>query len=146
MARIIIELPDSFSFSKTIELDESYMNIANHLDNALLLKLVGATRTAYWSHMGYSPFDMEGVSNVVADAALQYKSEAFNGEVMLIEQALRDFHKYGFDTVWRITEKSSQREIARGKHGILCFNYEQRKIAPIPEKLRTRLQADQQKD
>ena len=146
MTRVIIELPEKFSFVKEIELDESYMNVANHLDNALLLKLVGATRTAYWKHLGYSPFDMEGVSNVVADAALQYKSEAFKAEIMVVELATRDFHKYGFDAVWRITEKSSEREIARGKHGILCFNYEQRKVALLPEKLRARLEANQPKD
>lgn len=142
MARISIELPDSFSFAKEIELTERHMNIGNHLDNALLLTLVSEARTGYWSQLGYSPFDLEGVATIVADAAVVYKAEAFSGEIMVVEQALRDFHQYGFDIVWRVSDKASGREVARGKHGVLCFNFAARKVAPIPATLLAVLQAD----
>ena len=40
---------------------------------------------------------MDGVGIVVADAAVQYKSEAFHGEILVFEMALDDFNKYGCD-------------------------------------------------
>ena len=69
---------------------------------------------------------------LVADAAVQYKSEAFHGEVLVFEMAPDDFNKYGCDLVWRATDKASGREVARGKTGIIFFDYQQRKAAPVP--------------
>ena len=42
-----------------------------------------------------------------AVAAVQYRSEAFHGEVLVFDMAADDFNKYGCDLVWRITEKAS---------------------------------------
>jgi 4-hydroxybenzoyl-CoA thioesterase len=145
MSRIIIELPEHFSFRHEVVLTSQHMNIGNHLDNAELLKVVGEARVAYWTHLGYTPFDLEGVSNILADAALQYQSEGLCGETLVIEQAIKDFNKYGFDVVWRLSEKTSGREVARGKHGILCFDYTAKKVALVPEKLRDRLEAEEKK-
>lgn len=144
MSRVIIELPEHFSFRHEVLLTQQHMNIGNHLDNAELLKVVGEARVAYWTHLGYTPFDLEGVANILADVAVQYKSEGFCGETLVVQQAINDFHKYGFDVVWQLTEKASGREVARGKHGILCFDYKHKKVALVPEPLRARLEADQQ--
>ncbi|MFA7555259.1 MAG: thioesterase family protein [Spongiibacteraceae bacterium] len=60
---------------------------------------------------------------------------------MIIEQALREFSDYGFDIVWKISDKTSQREVARGKTGVLCFNFAKREKTLMPEKLRRILQS-----
>lgn len=141
MTKIRIALPNYFSFKNEITLVDSHMNIGGHLDNALLLTLVSTTRIAYWAHLGYTPLNLEGVATIVADAAVQYRSEAFKGETMIIEQALREFSDYGFDIVWKISDKTSQREVARGKTGVLCFNLAKREKTLMPEKLRRILQS-----
>ena len=66
--------------------------------------------------------DVEGVGIVVADAAVQYRSEAFHGEVMVVRMAAADFSKYGCDLLWRMDDKASNREVARGKTGIVFFD------------------------
>jgi 4-hydroxybenzoyl-CoA thioesterase len=43
-----------------------------------------------------------------------------------------DFNKYGCDLVWQITDQVSGREVARGKHGIMFFDYGVRKPAQLP--------------
>ena len=45
------------------------------------------------------------------------------------------FSKYGFDIVYLIVNEETGKEVARGKTGIVCFNYDLRKIAPIPQRL-----------
>lgn len=146
MARIIVEIPDHFRYAHKITLTDAHMNIGNHLDNALLLTLVSEARIGYWQRLGYNnPFDIEGVGNIVSDVAVQYKSEAFENEVMIVELTTNDFHKYGFDIVWRISDQASGREVARGKHGMLCFDVSARKVVLLPEKLKAALQADQPK-
>jgi acyl-CoA thioester hydrolase len=86
----------------------------------------------FFKSLDYSELDVEGVGIIVADVAAQYRSEAFHGETMVVEMAADDFSKYGCDLVWRMSEQASGREVARGKHGIVFFDYAARKPAAVP--------------
>ena len=138
MARIQIELPEQFPFATEITLYLSHINYGGHLDNALLLTVVSEARARFFQSLGYSELDVEGVGIVVSDAALQYRSEAFHGEVMLVRMGAADFGSKGCDLLWCMHERSSQREVARGKTGIVFFDYATRKITQVPEKFRAR--------
>ncbi len=140
MARIQIDLPERFAFATEIPLYLSHMNYGGHLDNALLLTVVSEARVRWLKSMGYGELDVEGLGIIVADAALQYKSEAFHGEVMQVEMAAREFGKYGCDLVWRMRERDSGREVGRGKTGIVFFDYGARKIAGVPDGFRRRFE------
>ena len=86
----------------------------------------------FFRSLGYDELDVDGVGIVVADMALQYKSEAFHGETLAFEMTPDDFNKYGCDLVWRISDKASGREVARGKTGVMFFDYTARKAALVP--------------
>lgn len=139
MARIDIQLPERFAFSTEIPLYIGHINYGGHLDNALLLTIVSEARVRFFKALGYTELDVEGLGIVVADAAVQYRSEAFHGETMVVEMTPQDFNKYGCDLAYRMTDKASGREIARGKTGIVFFDYAARKVAAVPEKFRQRL-------
>lgn len=141
MARIQIELPEKFAFATEIPLLLSHINYGHHLDNALLLTLVTEARARWFNSMGYTELDVEGVGIVVADAALQYKSEAFHREIMVVEMTAADFGKYGCDLLWKMSDQASGREVARGKTGIVFLDYATRKIAPVPPAFRARAEA-----
>jgi acyl-CoA thioester hydrolase len=143
MARIKIDLPEQFSFSTNITLYLSHMNYGGHLDNALLLTVVSEARARFFQSLGYTELNVEGVGIIVADAALQYRSEAFHGEVMVVEMAAADFNQYGCDLVWRMREQVSQREVARGKTGIVFFDYAARQKAALPERFRQQAASSQ---
>ncbi len=64
--------------------------------------------------------------------AAQYRSEAFHGETLVADMTADDFNKYGCDLVWRLSDKASGREVARGKHGIIFFDYAVRKPVAAP--------------
>ncbi len=132
MPRIKIDLPECFSFSTEVPIYISYINYGHHLDNAALISLVSEARVRFFKSLGYSELDVEGVGIVVADVAAQYRSEAFHGETMVIEMAADDFNKYGCDLVWRLSDKATSREVARGKHGIIFFDYTARKATSVP--------------
>ena len=138
MARIKIEVPESLPFSTELPLYIGHMNHGNHLDNARLLSLVSEARVRWLKSMGYRELDIEGLGIIVADAALQYLSEAFHGETMVVDIGADDFNKYGCDFVWRMRDQASGREVARGKTGIVFFDYGARRIAPAPEGFRRR--------
>ena len=132
MARIRIELPAQFPFATEVPLLISHINYQAHLDHVQLLGVVSEARARFLKSMGYSEMDVEGYVIIVADASVQYRSEAFHGEVMRIELAATDFHAHGCDLVWRMSEADSGREVARGKTGIVFFDYAARQKAPVP--------------
>jgi 4-hydroxybenzoyl-CoA thioesterase len=132
MARLRILLPEQFIFSTDIPLYISHINYGGHLDNALLLTVVSEARVRFFKSLGYSELDVEGLGVIMADAAVQYRSEAFHGETMVVQMTPVDLHDKGFDLAWCLTDKASGREVARGKSGMLCFDYGQRKVQSVP--------------
>ena len=133
MPRIKIDLPASFAFSTEIQLYLSHINYGNHLDNAQLFGVVSEARLRFFKSMGYTELNVEGsVGIIVADAAAQYRSEAFHGETMDVSMGASDFSPFGCDLVWQIKDKTSGREVARGKTGIIFFDYATRSKAPVP--------------
>jgi len=139
MARIHIQLPDKFAFSTDITLYQLHMNYGGHLDNALLLTLVSEARVRFFKSLGYTELNVEGVGILVSDAALQYRSEAFQGEVMVVSVAATDFVNKGFDMVWSMNEQSTGREVARGKTGIVFFDYTTHQTVQIPTAFRDKM-------
>jgi len=141
MPRIKIDLPESFIFSTDIPIYIGHINYGHHLDNAQMISLISEARVRFFKSLGYSELDVEGVGIIVADVAAQYRSEAFHGETMLVEMAADDFNKYGCDLVWRMSDKATGREVARGKHGIIFFDYTARKAASVPPAFIEKVQA-----
>lgn len=140
MPRIEISLPDELCFTTELPIFIGHINYGGHLDNALLLSLVSEARLRFFKSLGYTELDVEGIGIVVSDVAVQYKSEAFHGEVMVICMAANDFVAKGCDLVWRINEKNSGREVARGKTGIVFMDYQIRRPVSVPSEFQTRCQ------
>ncbi|MCO5975345.1 acyl-CoA thioesterase [Ideonella oryzae] len=139
MPRVTIHLPERLPFRTELPLLISQINHAGHLDNAQVLVLVSEARQRFLRWMGYrSETDIEGLGIILADNAVQYRSESFYGEVMVIEMAADDFSRRGCDFVWRMTEKLSGREVALGKSGVVFFDYSTRQVAEVPASFRSR--------
>lgn len=135
MARVQYELPAQFRFSTELALYWIHINQGGHLDNAMVLSLVSEARARFFDAFGASDRDTDGLAAFTGDAIVQYVSEGFHGDVMLVEMEPRDFNKYGFDLAWRMSNKATGREVARGKLGIVFFDRSAHKVAPIPPRL-----------
>ncbi len=141
MPRISIDLPEQFAFATDLTIYVGHINYGSHLDNAMLISLVSEAQMRYFAALGYPEGRIDGLVTLIADAAVQYKSEAFRGEVMVVRMAAADFNPKGCDLVWCMTEKVSGREVARGKTGIVFFDLATRRLASMPEGFRQRTRA-----
>jgi acyl-CoA thioesterase FadM len=142
MARIVIELPATYLFSTELPVRVTDLNYGNHVGNDNILGLMHEIRIQFYRSVGLkNELNFEGaVGQVISDASIVYKSEAFLGDVLIGQITAADFNKYGFDLYYLLTNKASGKEVARGKTGIVCFDYDKRKVASIPETLRSKLQ------
>ena len=139
MSRIQFDLPGHFVFSTEIQIYISHVNQGGHLDNAQLLTLVSEARVRFFQALGYLEANIEGLAVVVGDIVAQYRSEAFHGETLRVQMLADDFNPYGFDLVFSMTEKTSQREVARGKVGVVFVDPEHKRVALLPQAFRQRL-------
>jgi YbgC/YbaW family acyl-CoA thioester hydrolase len=138
MARITITLPEKFSFRCELPVRVSDLNYGGHVGNDAILTLMQEARVLYYRKLGFvSEIQLHGpVGQIIADAAVVYKSEAFLGDVLVVEMAAGDFTRAGFDLYYRITNRDTGREVALGKTGVVCFDYNLRKVVSIPEPVR----------
>ena len=139
MPRIQFELPDHFSFATDIQIYISHVNQGGHLDNAQLLTLVSEARVRFFKSLGYTEGNVAGYPIVVGDMVAQYKSEGFHGETMRVRMVPRDYNRYGFDLVYRMECLDANREVARGKIGIVFIERDTRKVTPVPQEFLARV-------
>lgn len=131
MARIQIDFPTQVQFSTQITVRITDLNYGNHLGNDSVLSLIHEARVRFLQYLGYSELDLAGVGIIMSDAAIQFKKEAFYGDVLTIEVATGDFSRVAFDIYYRL--KIVDQEIAVAKTGIVCFDYATRKVVAVPE-------------
>lgn len=134
MPRIKLDIPTNFHFTTEIPIRISDINYGGHLGNDSVLSILHEARIRLLVEHGWTEMNIEGVSVIMSDSVILYKSQAFYGESLRIQIALKDFSNFGCDIYYLVRERESGREIVRAKTGIAFFNYEEQKLAVVPEK------------
>lgn len=143
MARIKIELPANFVFSTTIPVRITDVNYGGHVGNDSILSMLHEARMQFLSSRGYSELSLEGVSLIMADVAIEFKAELFYGEEVIASVAATEFSKVGFELYYKLEKEveGARKLVATAKTGMICFNYDTRKVAAVPALAAEKLQA-----
>ncbi|MCM5529281.1 thioesterase family protein [Parasegetibacter sp. NRK P23] len=143
MARIKIELPANFTFSTTIPVRITDVNYGGHVGNDSILSMLHEARMRFLKHLGYSELSLEGVSLIMADVAIEFKAELFYGEEVIASVAATEFSKVGFELYYKLEKEveGARKLVATAKTGMICFNYDTRKVAAVPALAAEKLQA-----
>ncbi len=136
MARVKINLPRAFPFSTEIPIRISDINYGGHLGHDSILPIVHEARLKFLASIGYSELDIEGLSYIMADAAIVYIAQAFHGQTLVIEIGVQDFTKKGCDFVYRLSDEETGAEVARVKTGMVFFDYRREKLVEVPQGFR----------
>lgn len=142
MSRIKIELPARFSFTTEIPVRITDLNYGSHVGNDTILGLIHEARMQWLLNLGYrTELDIHGFGLIMADAGIEFKSELFYGEKIVASVAVAGVTKIGFDLYYKL-EKGQTTErtiVAIAKTGMLCFDYQKRKIATVPGEFKEKL-------
>jgi len=138
MARIKIDLPSAFTFSTQLPVRISDINYGGHLGNDAVLSMLHEARLRFLHHHGYTELKLAGKGLIMADVAIEYKGEGFHGDLLTIRVAAHEFNKYGFDVVYQVTNQENKL-ISLAKTGMLCFDYNTRKVSSLPTEVQEKL-------
>lgn len=136
MPRAKIELPKHVNFSTEIKIRISDINYGGHVGNEAIIALMQEARIQYIQSLGFESEVkiVDPVGIIVADCIVIYKSESFYGESVEVSISCDEFSKYGFNMYYKISSTKDGREVAKGKNGIVFFDYSIKKLAETPPK------------
>jgi acyl-CoA thioesterase FadM len=125
-------LPD-YSFACEMFVRTTDLNYGGHLGNDRLLALIHEARVAFLASHGLTELDCGGTSLIMGDTVIMFQSEAFAGDVLRFEVAAAEPSRAGFRLHYRVTRPSDGAAIALVENGMVAFDYETRRIRPLPE-------------
>ena len=136
MQRVKINLPDNFNFSTNIKIRITDLNYGGHVGNDSFLSLIHEARQQFFNFFGYAELKIENASLIMTDALIEFKNELNYGDEVKISVVADNFDKFGFDIFYKPEIVNNEVPILAGKAktGMLCYNYESKKIMPLPEK------------
>lgn len=142
MARIKVELPEQFAFSTTIPVRITDLNYGKHVGNDTILSMIHEARVQYLRKLGYGELDLAGVGVIMSDVGIEFKSELFYGDEVLVSVAAGDLSKISFDLYYKLEKRTDDKTIlvAVAKTGMVCYDYNKKKVAAIPMEVIEKLQ------
>jgi acyl-CoA thioester hydrolase len=108
-----------------------------HVNNAVFLTYFEIARERAWLALDGDP----DFPFILAEATVQFRSEANIGDPMEIEIATTEVRTKAWVWSYVITDPRDGRVIAEGKTVQVMYDYAEKRTVPIPEELRVRLPA-----
>ncbi|HPG11224.1 MAG TPA: thioesterase family protein [Chitinophagaceae bacterium] len=144
MGRIKIDLPKEFSFTCKIPLRITDINYGGHAGNDSVLGIIHEARMQYLKNFDLSELKFDGVGLIMTDVAIEFKSELFYGDTIIASVQADEFSDIGFAIFYKLEKKTTEgnKVAAIARTGMLCYNYEKKKIAKIPGEAKDQLSTD----
>lgn len=141
MARIKLEFHNNSIFVTTVKVRISDINYGNHVGNDAFVSLIHEARMQWLGACGFNELEIEGSGLIMSDLAIEFKQECFYGEEVQISLSSGDITKVSFDLYYTIqtTRHESTFLIAKAKTGMVSYDYNAKKVTPIPQVLLTML-------
>ena len=136
MSRIKIDLPAQVVFATDIPIRITDLNYASHVGNDTILSIMHEIRMKWLSFLGYeNELEIDGIGLIMVDAGIEFKSELFYGDKLVGSLFVGGISKIGFDLYYKLEKGNSNGNFvaALGKTGMICFDYQKKKITTIPE-------------
>jgi YbgC/YbaW family acyl-CoA thioester hydrolase len=127
-------LPAQFAASFSIPVRISDINYGNHVGNDAIVSIIHEARMQFLKKHGYTELDIEGAGLIMADIAIEFKKETFYPEVIEVKIAFDEITKISFAIFYslQVIRENVIVEIAKAKTGMVCYDYESKKITSLP--------------
>jgi acyl-CoA thioesterase FadM len=139
MARIKIELPATFLTTITIPVRITDLNYGKHVGNDSFISIIHEARVQWLHQHNLSELGINGTGLIMSDLAIEFKSESYYGDVIEIKVGVAEISKVSFELYYSLSTNREGENIllANAKTAMVCYNYSVKKVAAIPEELKS---------
>jgi acyl-CoA thioesterase FadM len=135
MQKIKIEIPDKILFTYQFLITKEDINIANHMGNERVLNMANDIREKMFMHLDCMSIlhDTENTQGIViANHTINYKNEGFLNDEITCQTGITNITECSFDLIFNFI-KQDGRTLAVLRSGCVYYNFNLRKIRPLPE-------------
>lgn len=138
MARLKIELPQKRLASVSIPVRITDINYGNHVGNNSLVEIIHEARMQFLRQYEFTEMEAGGSSLIMSELAVEFKNESYYKDDLEVKLFVGEISRVSFELFYSISviRDSLSTVIANAKTGMVCFDYSQRKVTAIPEKLK----------
>jgi len=132
MPRVKVSNPEQFIFSMERNVGISDLNYAKHLDSVAMVNVLHEARLQFLASLGFTEANIFGLGLVITDIAIDFRSESFAGDRLIIDVGVDDFNRYGFDICMQVTNNALDTIVCQAKFGVVFFDFDKHQIAEVP--------------
>lgn len=139
MARIKIELPEKSIASISIPVRITDINYGNHVGNNAMVEIIHEARVQFLKLHGFTEMDAGGASLIMNELLVEFKNESFYNDVLDVKIFTGEMSRVSFELYYSIAVHRNDHTfiIALAKTGMVCYNYQEKKVDALPEKLKS---------
>ena len=138
MARIKIELPAKSVALFNIPVRITDINYGNHVGNSSIVEIIHESRVQFLEEHQFTELDAGGTGLILNELLVEFKNESFYGDTLNVKIFIGEVSKKSFEIYYElIALRKENIVIAHAKTGMVCYNYSERKVESIPEKLKS---------
>ena len=139
MSRLYIPAPEKTLFRMERKVGLSDINYAKHLDSVSMVKVLHEARLQFLASLGFTESNIYGLGLVITGLTVDYRSESFANDLLVIDVGVFEFNRYGFDIGLKVSNEALESVVCAGKLGNVFFDFDRHKIAEVPAAFKTLL-------
>ena len=141
MSRLKIDIPNNQIAVSHTRVRISDINYGNHVGNDAFVLFIHEARLQWLQQNNFTELDVAGTGLIMSDLSFEFKNECFYGEEVSIVISVGEISKVGFELYYQLSCKRKDEIILLGKAktGMVCYDYQNKKVAVIPDVLKKML-------
>ncbi len=140
MPRIKLSLPEEFSFRMERSVGLSDLNYAKHLDSLSMVGILHEARLQYLASLGFTEENIFGLGMVVTDLSVDFRSESFAGDMLVVDVGVGKVNRYGLDICSQVTNSALDAVVCVAKMGVVLFDFDKHQMVAVPRQFRQLVQ------
>ena len=139
MARLKIDLPQKILISISVPVRITDINYGNHVGNHAIVEIIHEARVQFLKKFGFTELDIAGTALIMSELLVEYKNESFYNDLLEINIYCGEITRVAFELFYKISTKRIEEEIviALAKTGMVCYDYEIKKVTAVPGELKS---------
>ncbi|GBF50905.1 thioesterase-like family protein [Leptospira ryugenii] len=141
MAKVELPLPNRYHFKTEIPIRKTDLWGELHVSFATVLDLVLEAHLQFFQYLGFSVLDIYGRSIIFSNATVTYESELLFGDLVEARVTIENLREKSFELFFHLTKDHGNISVSRVRISVLFFDYEARRVVPIPQEFLQLIQA-----
>ncbi len=139
MPRLKIDLPQKILASVSIPVRITDINYGNHVGNNAIVEIIHEARVQFLQKHGFTELNVAGTALIMSDLLVEYKSESFYNDILEINIYCGEITRVAFELFYQISTTRDEKKItiALAKTGMVCYDYQIKKVSAVPEELKS---------